>query len=109
MDVLAKELERPVKIIPGMFELWGKPINDSGWFIREVNGVTMGRHRAACITIEGPECQVAEGLAAEGERCALLALIDALHDAETQAKDEGTEPPEWEFDVVADLVAGASV
>lgn len=116
MEPLMEELAKPVILNPGRFSLWGQGIpgswslDESGalstWVIREINGVTMGEHQGCCATIAGPEGQVAEGLAAAGEHAVLLALIDALHDAERQAVEENTAAPIWDFDGLADLVAG---
>jgi hypothetical protein len=95
----------PLKLLAGQFGLWGLEIPGSdGWTIKEVTGAHMGDGEGVIVTIAGPNGAVGEGFAPKGRHFILAATCNALADRCYVLDDQVVDPPEYDFDALADLI-----
>lgn len=109
----------PLRLVPGQYGLWSAEIPGSSrlmpdgsfrdWRIKEVCGAHVGDTLGVIVTIEGPDGEIGEAFAPQSDHMLVVATIEAIKDAAGVARDEGTEPPTYDFDGLCDLIAKVAV
>ena len=103
------------KRTPGRDDLIGQEIPGSHsldgegslvhWTIAQIDGMVIDSHGAALVQIESPSGMRWEGVAKEGPCCVVVAIVDAIK----QANENGDEACDYSFDALCDLVDGETI